>query len=260
MSERGGPEHPQLPPAYRLVALDTVDSTNSEAWRRAEQGAEDGTLVWAREQTEARGRRGRRWVSGSGNLFFSLVLRPECSPHEAAQLGFAAALALGDAIGSVAPPMIEVRYKWPNDVLLNDRKGAGILMESKMRGDGVEWVILGIGVNLCSHPEDLDPPATSLYFEGCPSSVAPVDLLESFTRHFMTWVNRWLDDGFAPIRQAWLSHARGLGEAIRVNLPKETLDGRFKDLDADGTLVLEQPDGRIRKIAAGDVYFVDQSE
>jgi BirA family biotin operon repressor/biotin-[acetyl-CoA-carboxylase] ligase len=73
-------------------------------------------------------------------------------------------------------------------------------------------------------------------------------------------VNRWLDDGFAPIRQTWLSHARGLGEAIRVTLPKETLDGRFKDLEADGTLVLEQPDGRIRKIAAGDVYFVDQSE
>ena len=135
---------PRLPPVYRLVALDSVESTNDEAWRLAEEGAAERTLVWALVQTKGRGRRGRVWVAQPGNLVFSLLLRPERPPMEAAQIGFLAALALGEAVGSVAPPMIEVQYKWPNDVLFNGRKGAGILLESK-----------GVAVN---RPENLPPP------------------------------------------------------------------------------------------------------
>lgn len=256
MSLSAQSELPSLPPAYRLVALESVDSTNSEAMRRAEEGAEDGTLVWAREQTRGRGRRGRDWQCLPGNLFFSLVLRPDCTVQEAAQLGFVAAVALGDAIGSVAPPMIEVRYKWPNDVLLNDRKGAGILLESRVAEGALEWLILGVGVNVAGHPKDLEPPATSLAFEGAPPDLTAVALLEAFARHFMARTNRWLDDGFAPIRQAWIDHASGLGETVRVALPRETLEGRFEALDENGALVLALPDGRRRTITAGDVELV----
>jgi BirA family biotin operon repressor/biotin-[acetyl-CoA-carboxylase] ligase len=184
------------------------------------------------------------------------VLRPDCPPQEAAQLGFVAAVALGDAIGSVAPPMIEVHFKWPNDVLLNERKGAGILLESKIVEGVMEWLVLGVGVNVESYPPDLEPPATSLRFEGAPGDVTAVRLLEAFTRHFMSRVNRWLDDGFAPIRQSWLNHAYGLGEAIGVDLAGERLEGRFKDLDENGTLILELPDGSVRNVAAGDVYRI----
>ncbi len=257
MSESGTSDHPHLPPAYRLVVLETCDSTNSEAMRRAEEGAEDGTLIWARRQTEGRGRRGRSWQSLAGNLFFSLVLRPDCSPQQAAQLGFVAAVALGDAIGSVAPPMIEVQFKWPNDVLLNERKGAGILLESKIADGAMEWLVLGIGVNVEAYPEDLEPPATSLRFEGTPGDVTAVRVLEAFAPHFMSRVNRWLDDGFAPIRRSWLNHAYGLGEQIGVDLSRERLEGRFKDLDENGTLILELPDGGTRSVAAGDVYRLD---
>ncbi len=247
---------PNLPPAYRLVALDTVTSTNDEAFRLAEEGAEDGTLIWAREQTAARGRQGRAWSSPPGNLYLSLVLRPECGPAEAAQLGFVAGLAIGDAFGSVAPPMTEVTYKWPNDVLLNGRKGAGILLESQSGAYGtVDCLILGVGANVLHHPEDRAFPATSLRFEGAPPDVGAVELLEAFSRHFLSWVNRWRDDGFAPIRRAWLNHAHALGEEIEVRLPRETLKGTFKDLDESGTLVLELPDGGMRRISAGDVYF-----
>jgi BirA family biotin operon repressor/biotin-[acetyl-CoA-carboxylase] ligase len=246
---------PKLPPAYRLVALETVGSTNDEALRLAAEGAEDGTLVWAREQTGGRGRQGRSWSSPPGNLYLSLVLRPDCAPAEAAQLGFVAGLALGEAIGSVAPPLIEVTYKWPNDVLLNGRKGAGILLESRSNPDGtLECLILGLGVNLRHFPEDTGFPATSLHFEGA-TEVEVVALLEAFGRHFMSWANRWLDDGFGPVRRAWLHHAHGLGEEIEVRLPRETLKGTFKDLDARGVLVLELPDGARREISAGDVYF-----
>jgi BirA family biotin operon repressor/biotin-[acetyl-CoA-carboxylase] ligase len=197
------------------VALETVDSTNDEALRLAAEGAEDGTLVWAREQTGGRGRQGRSWSSPPGNLYFSLVLRPDCAPAEAAQLGFVAGLALGEAIGSVA---------------------------------------LGLGANLQHFPEDTSFPATSLRSEGA-TEVDVVALLEAFGRYFMSWVNRWLDEGFAPVRRAWLHHAHGLGEEIEVRLPRETLKGTFKDLDARGVLLLELPGGETREISAGDVYF-----
>lgn len=247
---------PHLPPAYRLVALEEVDSTNSEAKRRAAEGAEDGTLIWARSQTGGYGRQGRDWASASGNLFLSLIVRPDCPLSAAAQFSFITAVALGDALGSVAPPMIEVTYKWPNDVLLNGRKVAGILLESK--GDAeqkLDWLVIGLGANVSSFPTDTRLPATSLHFEGCPTSVSAVDLLEAFARHMLSWINVWLDDGFAPIRQAWLRHAQGLQEQIEVRLPRETLRGTFTDLDPEGTLLLTLADGSERRIAAGDVYL-----
>ena len=247
---------PSLPPAYRLIALDSVDSTNEEAKRRARAGAEDGTLIWAREQTAGKGRGGRVWSSPPGNLYLSMVLRPDCSPAEAAQLSFVVALGLGDAVGSVAPPMVEVRYKWPNDVLFNDRKGAGILLESQLAADGgLDWLVLGCGVNVQHYPPEATPAATSLRFEGAPASLDEVAMLEAFGRHFLGWVNRWLEEGFAPIRERWLTHAKGLGETIEVRLPKETLSGRFADLDAGGALLLELENGQRRQIAAGEVYF-----
>jgi len=246
----------RLPPAYRLVSLDSVESTNDEAMRLAEAGAEDGTLVWAREQTKGRGRMGRDFASPRGNLYLSLVLRPDCDIATAAQLSFVAALAVGDGIGSVAPAMLEITYKWPNDVLLNERKVSGILLETRTTPEGaIDWLVLGIGVNVASYPENTDFPATGLHFEGTPKSVTEVDLLQAVSRHFLSWVNRWLEDGFAPIRQAWLSHAQGKGEVIQVRLPKETLSGTFTDMDETGVLLLDVPGEGQRRIAAGDVFF-----
>ena len=247
---------PRLPPAYRLVALEEVDSTSAEAKRRAAEGAEDGTLIWARSQTGGYGRQGRQWASAPGNLFCSLIVRPDCPLAQAAQFSFVTAVALGDAIGSVAPPLIEVTYKWPNDILLNNRKAGGILLESK--GDPaqlLEWLVIGVGVNVNSFPPESRLPATSLHFEGCPATVSAVDLLEAFSRHMMSWINVWLEDGFAPVREAWLRHAQGLGQEIEVRLPQESLHGVFTDLDPEGTLLLQLADGSLRKIAAGEVYL-----
>lgn len=247
---------PRLPPAYRLVALEEVDSTNAEAKRRAEAGAEDGTLIWAKRQTGGYGRQGRAWASASGNLFLSLIVRPDCALSEAAQLSFATAIALGEAVGSVGPALIEVTYKWPNDVLLNGRKAAGILLESKAGPDqNLEWLVIGLGANVSSFPSDTRLPATSLHFEGCATSVTAVDLLDAFARHLQSWINVWLDDGFAPLREAWLRHAQGLKQEIEVRLPQETLKGVFTDLDDSGTLLLTLPDGSTRHISAGHVYL-----
>ncbi len=247
---------PQLAPAYRLISLDSVASTNEEAHRLAEAGAEDGTLIWARGQTGGRGRRGRQWRSPPGNLYLSVIARPECRLAAAAQLGFAAALAVGDAVGSVAPPLLEVTYKWPNDVLFNGRKGAGILLESRSAPSGaLEWLVIGVGVNVVSHPEQSETvyPTTDLHFEGA-RGVTEVVLLEAFARHFLSWVNRWLDDGFEPLRSAWLRHAERRGQEIEVRLAQESLRGVFADLDADGALLLDMPSGARRRIPAGEVF------
>jgi BirA family biotin operon repressor/biotin-[acetyl-CoA-carboxylase] ligase len=251
---------PSLPPAYRLVALEEIDSTNAEAKRLAAAGAEDGTLVWARRQTAGYGRQGRGWESAEGNLFISLIVRPDCSLAEAAQFSFITAVALGEAIGIIAPPLLEITYKWPNDVLANGRKVAGILLESK--GDSaqrLDWLVIGLGVNVTSFPRETRLPATCLHAEGCPASVSAVALLEAFGRHLLSRIDSWLDDGFAPLREAWLRHAQGLGQEIEVRLPRETLTGVFQDLDREGTLLLRLADGSTRRIAAGEVYLPGES-
>jgi BirA family biotin operon repressor/biotin-[acetyl-CoA-carboxylase] ligase len=240
---------PRLPAAYRLVSFDTVGSTNDEAKRLARTGAADGTLVWAKTQTAGRGRRGRRWVSPPGNLYLSLILRPACPAGRAAQLGFVAALAVGDTLAGVA----RLFYKWPNDVLVTGRKIAGILLESEMgSGAALAFLVVGVGVNLASAPDDSEFPATSIAAE-TGSAPDPAAALEAFATHFEAWSERWRSDGFAPVRRAWRARVAGLGEPIRVRLDNATLAGRFIDIDDDGALLLETGAER-RRIAAGEVF------
>ena len=244
---------PRLPASYRLVPYDTVGSTNDEAKRLAHAGAEEGTLVWALEQTAGRGRRGRAWASPPGNLYASLILRPRCPVDQAAQLGFIAALAIGDTLGSICKRREGLSYKWPNDVLLRGRKIAGILLESELGvGAAPEFVVVGVGINLVSSPRDAAFPATSIADEDL-GIVSPGAALESFARHFQAWAEHWRKEGFGPVRAAWRSHAAALGESIRVHLEPATLHGRFLDIDQHGALLLESA-GEIWHISAGEIF------
>jgi len=244
----------RLPPACRLILRESIDSTNEEAKRLARDGAEDCTLVWAREQSAGRGRQGRGWASPPGNLYASFVLRPAKPVVEAYQLSFVAAVALGAALGEILPPPLTVTYKWPNDLLLNGRKTAGILLEAEGQGATLDWLVLGLGVNCRSHPAETRYPATSLQAE-TGAAVDPGRVLEAFSHHFLAWTARWLAEGFGPVRAAWLRHAHGLGECIEARLPTRVLAGTFAALDPDGVLVLEAADGARTRISAGDVYF-----
>jgi BirA family biotin operon repressor/biotin-[acetyl-CoA-carboxylase] ligase len=244
----------QLPSPFRLIAYETIGSTNDEAKRLARDGADEGLVVIAAQQMTGRGRRGRAWVSPPGNLYSSTLLRPQCRAAVAAQLGFVAALGISGAIREVAPA-IDLRCKWPNDLLANGKKVTGILLETEMvTGDQPDFVILGVGVNLVSSPQDTPYPATSLVEEGA-AQIAPARMIAVFIRRFAEWLGRWRAEGFAPIREAWLSRAAGLGEPIQVRLERDTLEGRFLDLDADGALMLGTPAGS-RRIAAGEVFPV----
>ena len=250
-----------LPPAYELIELESVDSTNEEARRHAKGGAEEGTLIWAREQRSGRGRGGRSWHSPPGNMYCSVILRPELPAAQAVQVGFAASLAVGATVGAFVPPLTEMRYKWPNDVLVSDRKIAGILLESSMTPThDLVWLIVGVGLNVTSTPEDPMYPATSLEREGA-ENVSVEAALTTFSRQFLTWINRWLDDGFEPLRAAWLSRAKGLNEPMEVRLASKTsLHGVFQGLDASGALLLDVGENDTRQIAFGDVFFASQED
>jgi BirA family transcriptional regulator, biotin operon repressor / biotin---[acetyl-CoA-carboxylase] ligase len=243
-----------LPSFFSLVAHDCLGSTSDEAKRLAAEGAVPGTLVWALEQTDGRGRLDRRWVSPRGNLFLSLVLRPEAAPAQAAELGFVAALAVAETVASFLPDSVKVTLKWPNDVLADNSKLAGILLEARSAPTGlVDWVVLGIGINIVAAPTGTPYPATCL---GSLMVDAPTvgTVLERLAGALEQWLRVWDSRGFAPIREAWLARARGLGDLLVIRHGGEALTGRFLDLDLDGALVLETPTGT-RRVTAGDVHF-----
>ena len=245
-----------LPPGYVLIALDEAGSTNDEAKERAADGAPDGTVVWARRQRAGRGRRGRSWVSPPGNLYVSAILRPACEARSVAQLSFVAALAVHDFVdGLLLGP---VRCKWPNDVLLDGGKVAGVLLESALGpGGSVDWVVLGIGMNLASHPGLEGPiPSTSLAAAGAPT-LAPEDAMHSVLAALTRRRQEWEAQGFAAVRLAWLDRAYGLGGPVTVVNGERRVAGVFEGLDEEGALVLAQPGGAPLSIAAGDVFFGD---
>jgi len=236
----------------RLLRYETLGSTNDEAKRLAEADAPEWSVIWALAQTAGRGRGQREFLSPPGNLYVSVILRPAGPAGAAAQLGFAAALAVGDAIAAALPSSRDLRYKWPNDVLVDGRKISGILLESAMAPDGdMAWLVAGIGINVASHPTETSWPATSLAALGAKEADVET-VLEGFLGAFHGWAQRWRQSGFAPLRDAWLARAYGLGETVGVRLPNETFTGRMIDLDRDGTLLVETPAGR-RRIAAGEI-------
>lgn len=246
----------RLPPGFVLHAFDTVGSTNDEARRLAEAEACEGQVVFAKQQTRGRGRYGRRWQSPPGNLYASVLLRPVCPPGEAARLSLLAGLALAEAIERFAPHGMDLALKWPNDVILRGAKTAGVLLESATGADGNStWVIVGTGVNIVHHPQDVPYPATALRREGFAATLGPVDLLEAYLERLAVWLGRWRAGEWAGIRTAWRARSYGLGHDIRLRLAKEELSGRFIDLTCSGSLLLEQADGVRREIAAGDVLW-----
>jgi BirA family biotin operon repressor/biotin-[acetyl-CoA-carboxylase] ligase len=235
---------PVLPDGWTLVALDSVGSTNDEAAQLADAGAAEGTVVWAREQTGGRGRRGRHWASPVGNLYSSTVLRPDCAAPRAAELGFVAALAVADIVSDGRT----VRVKWPNDVLVDGGKIAGILLESAIAQTGrVEHVVAGIGINV-----GFAPQLPEMRYPGAALGGSVEAALEKFTNALAARLGEWRRDGFETVRAAWLAKAGPIGAEVDVRLGEELVSGRFAGLDREGALLLDTPGGP-RKIVSGEL-------
>jgi BirA family biotin operon repressor/biotin-[acetyl-CoA-carboxylase] ligase len=244
------------PPGIRIFGFDAVESTNDEARRLAAGGAASGVWAWARRQEGGRGRRGRQWLSPEGNFHGSLILRPTRCLAECAQLSFVAALAVAEAVETWLPAGCQTAVKWPNDVLVDGAKIAGILLEAELAGNTrVDWLVVGIGINLQHCPDVAAYRTTSIRALGG-AEVSPETALESLNQHFTPWYECWQERGFEPIRAAWLVRAMGVGEAIQARCAHETLTGIFVGLDADGALILAETGDRssCRRIAAGDIF------
>lgn len=245
------------PDGYARHVLAEVDSTNSEAARLAPHLSQP-TWIMARKQTAARGRRGRAWVSPEGNFAATLIMRPEGVAAQAALRSFVTAIALADALGDLCGPSAKISLKWPNDVLLNGGKVAGILLESAGQGSQVSHLIIGIGVNLVAAPpaEAVEPgamtPVSVLGETGY--RITQDELLEHLAAAFARHEAQFMTYGFTPIRNAWLARAARLGQPIRARTMTETIDGTFETLADDGSLVLQTASGR-RTIPAADVFF-----
>jgi BirA family transcriptional regulator, biotin operon repressor / biotin---[acetyl-CoA-carboxylase] ligase len=245
----------ELPQGFSVLAFDEIGSTSDEAQRQAVLGAPAGTLIWAKRQVGGRGRRGRPWVSPEGNCDSSLILRPKVTPAEAAQISFVTAIAVAEAVAVQLPVGRRVSCKWPNDVLIDGAKCCGILLESRSGTAGLDWLIVGVGINIESFPAGMEYPATCLKAAG--AAVTVETMLEGYIAHMATRLARWEREGFMPIREAWLRWADGLGEPVRVRLGDATLDGVFESLDEEGALMLATKDGSRRRITAGDVFRAD---
>ncbi|WP_170558469.1 biotin--[acetyl-CoA-carboxylase] ligase [Ruegeria atlantica] len=245
------------PQEYGLHVLNEVDSTLNEAARMAPT-ATGPVWIMAHHQTAARGRRGRAWANPKGNLAATLLMRPQGNPEEAALRSFVAALALFDACVAVTGRAAGLTLKWPNDVLLNGGKLAGILLESTGQGRGVSHLSIGIGVNLSEAPgaELVEPDAVrpvSLLSE-TGAHVTPEDFLTELAAAYAGYENQFATFGFEPIRTAWLARAAKLGEVITARTAASETVGTFETVDAGGNLVLNTAKGRV-SIPAADVFF-----
>jgi len=209
----------------------------------------------AHTQSAARGRRGRAWVTPSGNLNATLIFKPKATPAEAAQRSFVAANALFQAL-AIYVPAEKLALKWPNDVLLKGGKVAGILLESSGQGGAVDWLSIGIGVNLRHAPEAVQDAAfapTSLKAAGG-WDVEPVDFLSTLASAYAAQEALYTTKGFARIREDWLKNAARLGEIITARTSQTEITGIFDTIDESGNLVLITGAGR-QAIPAADVYF-----
>lgn len=243
---------------YHLLNYQSLDSTNEEAKRLAHGGGKHGAFIWAHKQTDGRGRRGRGWVSNSGNLFVSSLLSPNCALKILPQLSFVAAVAIHASIVPLLPDA-EFVLKWPNDLLLDNDKLAGLLLESfeiidEETGEQKRWAVIGLGLNIENCPNDTQIPATCLKDAGVELISAKI-VLARFIHNFIEWYELWQNDGFAPIAKYWMKHCAHKGKVIEVVLGDDTHKGMFEGLDDDGNLLLKKDDGKVITISAGEVLL-----
>lgn len=237
-----------------LVCLRETESTNVVASRLAEEGAAEGTVVIADSQTRGKGRLGRSWESPQGvNLYCSVILRPAILPHHAPQLTFLSAVAVAEAIEQTTTLVPAI--KWPNDVLVNGCKVAGTLNEMNAETERVEFIILGVGVNINMRreqfPADLRYPATSLAIEG--GEVERVRFIRAFLESLDHLYQRYRSQGYEPLRQAWLSRSMVMGRRVRVAVGEGVVRGVVTGIDEIGALLIQTADGGTERILSGDV-------
>lgn len=238
---------------YHLLSFDSLDSTNEEAKRLAKAGGCHGAVIWAKEQTSGKGRMGREWVSQEGNLFVSILLAPDKAAELLPQLSFVTAVAAIEALEGMLTTH-NLTCKWPNDILLDDRKLGGILLESFQAGpENKNFIVVGVGINVETAPEGTEFPATCLKAAGVELVSAKI-ILSRFVHHFIEVYNVWDNKGFTAIRKCWEKNAWGVGTRLCARLPDSEIEGISEGIDTRGGLILRLDNGKKHTVQVGDVF------
>jgi BirA family biotin operon repressor/biotin-[acetyl-CoA-carboxylase] ligase len=241
----------------QIMFFPVTGSTNSAAAELAQRGQSEGTVVIADSQTDGRGRRGRRWISPPGkNLYISIILRPVMPPGDAPVLTLMSAVACVSALRRLSS--LPLSIKWPNDLMAADRKLGGILTEIKASSAGIDYAVVGIGINInldaADLPDFLKEAATSIMLQtGRLQSRTEyaVEILKSFDY----WYTVLSEAGKSPVIESWLRLSSTIGRSVTVATGQERFTGRAEDIDAEGSLILRDEDNSIIKIREGDVNY-----
>ncbi len=232
-----------LPDAYKLIAYDELGSSNDEA-KLIANDADDKTILWTKIQTKGHGRRNNEWKSPLGNLYTSIILKPDIKPIDAGNLSFTVAICLYRTLRTFMKDA-DIGLKWPNDVLVNGKKISGILLETEIQDNKLNWIVIGVGLNIISSPSDVGISISDV--------IDPPDI-EEVIEVFYHNLDACLQLSLAEVREEWLDNAIRIGENIIVRLPRKELTGIFKGLDNDCRLILSTDAGDVL-ISSGDVFY-----
>ena len=239
-------------PRWRLEVHDTLPSTADLVRTRAESGEAAGLAALALRQTQGRGSRGREWVAPEGNLNLSILLRPAIPAAQAGRFALLAGVALAETVDEFLPGPSHARLKWPNDVLLDGAKLAGILIDAAMGADGaIDWLAIGMGANLAAAPEIPGRPTIALARHTVPPS--PETFASRLLAHLADWLARE-DEGGAALIDAWRARAHLPGERLRIALGADIVTGEYEGITPDGNLLLRTEDGP-RSLATGEILL-----
>lgn len=235
---------------FTIDSYQEIPSTNDLMFELSSNNQiNDNQVIVAKSQTNGHGRYGREWVSKEGNLYFSLLIKPENKQFLTPLLSFISCVALSKSLENLVSSEIKISYKWPNDLLINNKKVAGILLKNKDN----DFIIIGIGVNITSNPQNTEFEATNLEEQNIKNLKAE-KILTEFLNNFENLYQNYQNFGFAPIRNLWLKKAFKLNEEIKVNLADQKLTGLFKNLDNTGNLILKCDNEEVKTISSAQIF------
>lgn len=239
----------------KIYFYPSLDSTNIKAFELGRAGAPEGTAIIADSQSKGKGRVGRKWESPPGvNLYTSVILRPDISPLHAQNLTFLAAVAVAETVEAFC--LRRPTVKWPNDILIDSRKVAGILMEMDSEADRIHFVIAGIGVNINikerMFPDYIKAIATSIA-EKRGTEVGRAEFTRGLYSNIEKWYKIYLKNGFTPVLDAWRGFFDAEGRMIRVVSFNRTIEGMCAGVDSDGALLVRLSSGAVERVISGDV-------
>jgi len=242
-----------------VISYKRCGSTNDTAYALAEKGLKEGSVIIAEEQERGKGRHGRRWISPSkGGIYMSVILRPEITPNEISRITLLAAVAAAKAVRETTGLLALI--KWPNDILVNNKKVCGILTEMKAEQDGVDFIVIGIGINVNTPLDKLPKAASSLKEElrlaGKSREISRIELTKKLLEKLEESYFLLKKEGAGPIMEEWKHLTGMLGSRVRVVLQNRTFEGLAHDIDTDGSLIVRKDTGMLEKISSGDIIMV----